>query len=131
MSNPRGKVLNDAEKLYRMLQPGPKFLIARQRQLVRHGELMYFSVNTMSKKPRYFWLFNDCLLITKRMGVQKFQLQVVIHFSSGMKVVTMPDSPNHEFRLLCPEKVRPRPLLLVCVCVCVCVCECACVRVRE
>jgi hypothetical protein len=101
----KGRAMSDAEKLYQMLQPGPKFLISRPRQLVRHGELMYFSVNTLSKKPRYFWLFNDCLLVTKRTSAHKFQLQVVIHFSSGMKVVTMPDSPVHEFRLLCPEKV--------------------------
>jgi hypothetical protein len=104
----KGRVLSDTEKLYRMLQPSPKFLISRPRQLIRHGELVYFSINTNSKKPRYFWLLNDCLLVTKRMGSQRFQLQIVVHFSPGIKVVTLPESSNNEFRLLCPEQV---PLL--------------------
>lgn len=99
--------MTDAEKLQSMLQPKPKFLVARPRQLIRHGELEYFSINTMSRKPRYFWLFEDCLLVTKRLGTHKFQLQIVVHFSPGIKVVTLPDSPDWEFRLLCPEQVAP------------------------
>ncbi len=95
----------DAEKLYEMIAPKPKFLIQRPRQLVRHGELLYFSPNTMSKKPRYFWLFEDCLLLTKRLGAQKFDLQIVIHFSPSIKVICMNDSPTYEFRLLVPDKV--------------------------
>eukprot|EP01087_Luapelamoeba_hula_P024163 TRINITY_DN90_c0_g1_i2.p1 TRINITY_DN90_c0_g1~~TRINITY_DN90_c0_g1_i2.p1 ORF type:complete len:707 (+),score=152.02 TRINITY_DN90_c0_g1_i2:367-2487(+) len=95
---------NDVEKVYHMLRPKPKPLLVGQRELVRHGELGYFSPNTVSRKMRYFFLFSDCLLLTKRDGQAKFQLKIYMHLRGAIKLVTMNGSPTHEFRLLIPEK---------------------------
>lgn len=95
---------NDVEKVYHMLRPKPKPLLIGQRTLVRHGELGYFSPNTVSRKMRYFFLFSDCLLLTKRGGQAKFQLKIYMHLRGAIKLVTMNGSPTHEFRLLIPEK---------------------------
>jgi len=56
----------------------------------------------MSTKPRYFFLFNDCLLITKRTGQAKFLLRLWMYLKAGVQLYSMPDSPNYEFRLLVP-----------------------------
>jgi len=87
-----------------MLRPKPKPLLMGHRTLIRHGELGYFSPNTMSKKFRYFFLFSDCLLLTKRLAQAKFQLQIYIHLRGNIKIVTLSGSPTYEFRLLVPEK---------------------------
>ena len=97
--------MSDVEKVYEMLKPKPKPLLVGERSLVRHGELGYFSPNTMSKKMRYFFLFSDCFLLTKRMGQAKFQLKIYIHLRGSIKLVTLSGSPTHEFRLLVAEKV--------------------------
>eukprot|EP01089_Gocevia_fonbrunei_P006006 TRINITY_DN1651_c0_g1_i1.p1 TRINITY_DN1651_c0_g1~~TRINITY_DN1651_c0_g1_i1.p1 ORF type:complete len:838 (+),score=273.94 TRINITY_DN1651_c0_g1_i1:86-2599(+) len=96
--------INSVEKVYHMLTPKPKTLLQRNRELVKHGELIYFSPNTMSKKPRYFFLFNDCLLITKRTGQNKFLLRLWMYLRGGVKIYSMPDSPNYEFRIIVPVK---------------------------
>ena len=56
----------------------------------------------MSTKPRYFFLFSDCLLISKRTGQAKFLLRLWIYLKSGVQLYSMPESPNYEFRLLVP-----------------------------
>jgi hypothetical protein len=89
-----------------MCTPHPKPLLQGRRSLVRHGTLDYFSPNTISRKPRYFFLFSDCLLLTKRTGTQKFWLKVYIHLGPNIHIIPMWDSPDFEFRLLIDEKVR-------------------------
>ena len=91
---------NDVRNVYNMLSPKPRPLLYRNRTLVRHGQLIYFSPNTMSKKPRYFFLFNDCLLVTKRKAQQKFRLRIFIHLRSNVRLVDKEHSL--EFRLLIP-----------------------------
>lgn len=71
---------------------------------MRHGTLDYFSPNTVSRKPRYFFLFSDSLLLTKRTGPQKFWLKIYIHLGPNVHVIPMWDSPDFEFRLLIDEK---------------------------
>jgi len=90
-------------KVYNMLTPKPKQLLENpNRKLVRHGELIFFSTNTMSTKPRYFFLFSDCLLITKRTGNSKFLLRLWLYLKSGVQLYSIPESTNYEFRLLVP-----------------------------
>lgn len=89
-------------KVYSMLTPKPRPLLTRKRDLVRHGELIYFSPNTMTKKPRYFFLFNDCLLLTKRKKAKKFRLKIFIHLRSNCAVAEGKGAST-EFRLLVPH----------------------------
>eukprot|EP01089_Gocevia_fonbrunei_P014107 TRINITY_DN3794_c0_g1_i3.p1 TRINITY_DN3794_c0_g1~~TRINITY_DN3794_c0_g1_i3.p1 ORF type:complete len:611 (+),score=179.10 TRINITY_DN3794_c0_g1_i3:47-1879(+) len=99
----RTEISPNVQKVYNMLTPKPKPLLENpSRKLVRHGELIFFSTNTMSTKPRYFYLFSDCLLITKRTGQAKFLLRLWMYLKAGVQLYSMPDSPNHEFRILIP-----------------------------
>jgi hypothetical protein len=102
----RHEQFSDSQKVYQMCTPHPKPLLQGRRSLVRHGTLDYFSPNTISRKPRYFFLFSDCLLLTKRTGTQKFWLKVYIHLGPNIHIIPMWDSPDFEFRLLIDEKVR-------------------------
>jgi len=97
--------MSDQEKIYHMCNPHPKPLLQGKKTLIRHGSLDYFSPNTVSRKSRYLFLFNDALLIAKREGPQKFWLRIYIHLRSGnCHIVPMWDSPEYEFRLLIDEK---------------------------
>lgn len=97
--------MSDQEKIYHMCNPHPKPLLQGKKTLIRHGSLDYFSPNTVSRKSRYLFLFNDALLIAKREGPQKFWLRIYIHLRSGnCHIVPMWDSPEFEFRLLIDEK---------------------------
>jgi len=100
----RHDTFTDSQKVYQMCTPHPKPLLQGRRNLVRHGTLDYFSPNTVSRKPRYFFLFSDCLLLTKRTGTQKFWLKIYIHLGTNVHVIPMWDSPDFEFRLLIDEK---------------------------
>lgn len=100
----RHEQFSDSQKVYQMCTPHPKPLLQGRRSLVRHGTLDYFSPNTISRKPRYFFLFSDCLLLTKRTGTQKFWLKVYIHLGPNIHIIPMWDSPDFEFRLLIDEK---------------------------
>ncbi len=77
----------DLETVYRMLYPKPKPLLQYCRQLIRHGELIYFSPNTNSTKPRYFFLFDTALLLTKRTGKKRYWLKIYIHLRHGVQLI--------------------------------------------
>ncbi|KAL6043373.1 NUP214 domain-containing protein [Balamuthia mandrillaris] len=90
--------LSDVRKVYSMLTPKPKPLLTEARKLIRHGELIYFSPNTMSKKPRYFFLFDTCLLLTKKKSSHKYWLKVFIYLGPNMKLIS--DESDTQFRLV-------------------------------
>lgn len=110
-----GKVQLSRELLevYSMMTPKPKSLVMRNRRLIRHGMLQFFSQNTLSKKPRYFFLFHDCLLIAKKLSSKKFLLRFFVHLRSNVKLLDKPGT--HEFRLLVPDtgsRERYRSLIM-------------------
>lgn len=77
----------DVEAVYRMLYPKPKPLLQYCKELVRHGELIYYSPNTNSTKPRYFFLFDTALLLTKRTGKKRYWLKIYVHLRHGVTLV--------------------------------------------
>jgi hypothetical protein len=73
-----------------------------KRILVRQGLLHLWSDVDKKMKPRYFFLFNDVLLITKKSG-SKFILRVYITFKASLRVTT--EGVGVEFRIIAPERV--------------------------
>src|SRR5579885_2682885 len=98
-----GYKCNNIEMVYNMIRPKPKELLLGKRELIRHGELGHFSCNTVSQKSRYFFLFTDCLLLTKKKGNQKYRLKLYIHLNRSIKIITLGNNSSYEFRLLIPE----------------------------
>jgi hypothetical protein len=48
---------------------------------------IYYSPNTNSTKPRYFFLFDTALLLTKRTGKKRYWLKVYVHLRHGVTLV--------------------------------------------
>lgn len=76
--------------------------------LFSEGEVLQYNQKERRPKLKYFFLFNDVLLITKREGPKKFWLKVYITLQPSLKVADVPDSayrvPNVEFRLFAPRR---------------------------
>lgn len=103
----------DVEAVYRMLYPKPKPLLQYCRELVRHGELIYFSPNTNSTKPRYFFLFDTALLLTKRTGKKRYWLKVYVHLRNGVTLVDNgPTDTQFRYRPPCPTHTSHTRALL-------------------
>lgn len=72
------------------------------------GEVLNYNTKERRTKLKYFFLFNDVLLITKREGPKKFWLKVYITLQPTLKIADVPDStykvPNVEFRLYAPRR---------------------------
>lgn len=101
----------DVETVYRMLYPKPKPLLQYCKELVRHGELVYYSPNTNTTKPRYFFLFDNALLLTKRTGKKRYWLKIYVHLRHGVTLVD--SSPTDtQFRLMVTVKGRSRPIVM-------------------
>eukprot|EP01100_Stratorugosa_tubuloviscum_P015458 TRINITY_DN892_c0_g3_i1.p1 TRINITY_DN892_c0_g3~~TRINITY_DN892_c0_g3_i1.p1 ORF type:complete len:312 (+),score=157.01 TRINITY_DN892_c0_g3_i1:53-937(+) len=100
----------DAEvsRVFEMLTPKPNELLIRGRYFIREGEVSVYNAKERKKKPRYFFLFNDLLLLTKKEGRKKFWLKVLIILRPGLKVQDVLDSSNEvrdvEFRIYAPKK---------------------------
>jgi hypothetical protein len=66
----------------------------------REGELWVWDDKTRKRKKRYFFLFNDILLLTKKEGARKYWLRIYISLRSPyVSVEDSGDSPYHGNRL--------------------------------
>lgn len=62
----------------------------------REGELWVWDDKTRKRKKRYFFLFNDVLLLTKKEGARKYWLRIYISLRSPyVSVEDSGDSPYH------------------------------------
>jgi len=95
-------------RVYQMLDPKPAELVVPGRKFIREGPVLIFNPKQKRKKQRYFFLFNDVLLLTKKEGERKYWLKIYISLKSGLKVVDVLDSQNEppdvEFRIYSPKK---------------------------
>jgi len=106
-----GMASRDVYTVYKMLYPKPKPLLQYCHQLIRHGQLIYFSPNTNTTKPRYFFLFDTALLLTKRTGSKKYWLKIYIHLRNGVQLIDA--GPNDtQFRMMVTVKGRGRPIIV-------------------
>lgn len=99
----------DVMAVFNTLKPKHYPLLEKPRTLIRHGTLNFFSVhsplrNLLSSnkktKPRHFFLFNDCLLITKKKSKTCYIPRIFIHLRSFIQLQER--SYSLEFRLLVP-----------------------------
>lgn len=104
------QLTSDQHRVYEMLNPKPKMLLYRPRTLIRHGQLTYYSPNTDSTKPRYFFLFHDCLLISKKISNTKYRLRVFVHLRSNIRLYDR--EKTMEFRLLVPTRRGTRHIIM-------------------
>jgi len=56
---------NDVTRVYTLLEQKPAELIQPHRRLMKEGEVLMY-IEKRRNKPRFFYLFNDILLITKK-----------------------------------------------------------------
>eukprot|EP01094_Clydonella_sp_ATCC50884_P011830 TRINITY_DN21675_c0_g1_i1.p2 TRINITY_DN21675_c0_g1~~TRINITY_DN21675_c0_g1_i1.p2 ORF type:complete len:237 (+),score=107.40 TRINITY_DN21675_c0_g1_i1:58-711(+) len=96
----------DVLKIYKMLDPRPKELLLSQRRFIKGGPIKTFNTKERRKKPRFFFLFNDVLLIVKKEGKTKYWLKTYIRLRGELTVEDMQTKlvPNVEFRLSVPKK---------------------------
>jgi len=91
-----------------MLDPKPPELLTPGRKFIKEGPIYFYNPKDKRKKPRYFFLFNDCLLVAKRERQTKFWLRFFVSLKSGLKVEDVLDSvhnpPDVEFRIYAPKK---------------------------
>merc|ERR1712137_101389 len=71
-----------AEQVYKMLYPSPKELLLTPRVLVKTGMVLFIVTGRAERKPRYLFLFNDVLLVTRREGKKEFRLRFYIYLTS-------------------------------------------------
>jgi hypothetical protein len=97
-------------QIHSLLHPRPDDLISTARFFVREGELYVWNEKKRKKQLRYFYLFNDILLLTKRESHKRFWLRIHITLRSPYVSVEDMDnsSANQEIRLHC----RSRSFLL-------------------
>jgi hypothetical protein len=76
----------DVMRVYKMLDPKPKELLTPSRRFMREGEVLQYNSKERRTKLKYFFLFNDVLLITKKEGKNKFWLKVYIGLRPGLKI---------------------------------------------
>eukprot|EP01103_Thecamoeba_quadrilineata_P010845 TRINITY_DN2453_c0_g1_i1.p1 TRINITY_DN2453_c0_g1~~TRINITY_DN2453_c0_g1_i1.p1 ORF type:complete len:190 (+),score=37.39 TRINITY_DN2453_c0_g1_i1:120-689(+) len=107
-SNWKDSSSTDVMKIYQMLTPKPPELLAPGRKYIREGKVQIYNPNQKRKKHRYFFLFNDVLLLTKKEGEKKFWLKIYISLLTGLRVQDVLDStndpPDVEFRIYAPKK---------------------------
>jgi len=88
------------------LRPKPDDLISTSRFFVREGELGVWDEKKRAKKIRYFFLFNDILLLCKKESSKRYWLR--IHITLRSPSVSIEEignaSYNHEFRLHCRSR---------------------------
>eukprot|EP01096_Ripella_sp_DP13-Kostka_P001293 TRINITY_DN11537_c0_g1_i1.p1 TRINITY_DN11537_c0_g1~~TRINITY_DN11537_c0_g1_i1.p1 ORF type:complete len:236 (-),score=111.08 TRINITY_DN11537_c0_g1_i1:10-717(-) len=94
-------------RVFKSLTPKPKELLLSPRNFVREGKIKIRSGKT--KKPRYLFLFNDVLLISKKetsLGSTKYWLRVYARLRSDLRFEEPQSSPNPdlEFLLVAPKK---------------------------
>jgi len=91
-----------------MLEPKPPELLTPGRKFLKEGLVHHYNPKHKKKKPRYIFLFNDCLLLTKKEGEKKHWLRFFVSLKSGLKVEDVLDSihnpPDVEFRIYAPRK---------------------------
>jgi len=104
---------HDVRRIYQMLKPKPSELLQPRvgrppRKLVREGKLMCFSDKDKINKPRYFFMFNDCLLLTKHEGINKYWLKVYVTWKKSIQVEAVKGSTYRyadvEFRVYAPKR---------------------------
>jgi hypothetical protein len=95
-------------EIYRMLEPKPKELLENpNRSFVKEGPVILWNDLERKKKDRWFFMFNDTLLIAKRLNgaKPKYRLRVYITLRPQVKVVDVKDSNDPcEFRIVAPTK---------------------------
>jgi hypothetical protein len=95
-------------EIYRMLEPKPKELLENpNRSFVKQGPVILWNDLERKKKDRWFFMFNDTLLIAKRLNgaKPKYRLRVYITLRPQVKVVDVKDSNDPcEFRIVAPTK---------------------------
>jgi len=93
-------------------------LVVPGRRFVREGEMFYYNSDEKKVKPRFFFLFNDILLMAKPVDNGKYWLRYLFILKSILKIedettgwsdynIQSPgsDMPDVEFRLTTPKKV--------------------------
>jgi len=63
---------------------------------LRHsdGEIDVYNSTERRMKHRYFFLFNDVLLLTKKEGSRRFWLKVYISLRTSLRVEDVPDTAS-------------------------------------
>jgi len=101
-------VSQDVLNIYKMLDPKPSELLVPGRKFLKEGAIQIYNAKQKKKKPRYFFLFNDVLLLVKKEGSKKYWLKVYISLRTGLRVQDVTDSTNIpsdvEFRIYSPKK---------------------------
>jgi len=105
-------------KILAQFDPKPEGLnlVDSHRYFIKEGPVVYYNTEEKKSKPRQFFLFNDCLLLAKRLKADKYWLRYHIQLD-GMRVedeqsgwsdyrVISPgsDIPDVEFRLTKQKK---------------------------
>jgi len=93
-------------QIHAVLHPRPDDLISTSRFFVREGELYVWNEKKRKKQLRYFFLFNDILLLTNRESHKRYWLR--IHITLRSPYVSVEDidnsSYNQEIRLHCRSR---------------------------
>jgi hypothetical protein len=93
-------------QIHAVLHPRPDDLISTSRFFIREGELYVWNERKRKKQLRYFFLFNDIMLLTKRESHKRFWLR--IHITLRSPYVSVEDidnsSYNQEIRLHCRSR---------------------------
>eukprot|EP01130_Rhizamoeba_saxonica_P018928 TRINITY_DN9656_c0_g1_i1.p1 TRINITY_DN9656_c0_g1~~TRINITY_DN9656_c0_g1_i1.p1 ORF type:complete len:400 (-),score=93.10 TRINITY_DN9656_c0_g1_i1:62-1261(-) len=91
-------------QIYETLTPKPKDLLKSDRFFVREGYLHVFNEKKRKMKKRYFFLFNDILLLTKKESHKRYWLRIHITLRSPFVSVESDEYGYHEFKLHCKNR---------------------------
>lgn len=92
----------EVKQIAKMLQPSPKELVSTPRAIVKYGSVNFAVVG--DKKPRKFrflFLFNNALLITKKISKSQFRLRYYIVLRHDHVVVDKGAAGNAQTKELC------------------------------
>jgi len=88
-------------QIYQKLTPKPQDMISSDRFFVREGYLHYWDNKKDKLKKRYFFLFNDILLATKKEINKKYWLRIHITLRSPNVSVEDMETNPFQFKLHC------------------------------
>lgn len=98
----------ETARIVKMCTPKPRELKSGTHRFIREGPILQWNPKERRHKPKYFFLFDQYLLVTKREGKKKYWLKVLIKLRPSIKVVFVKNSSYHipgvEFRVYAPKK---------------------------
>jgi len=91
-------------QIYQSLTPKPQDMLSNDRFFVREGNLQYYDNKKNKLKKRYFFLFNDIMLATKKEMNKKYWLRIHITLKSPNVSIENVENNPFQFKLHCKAR---------------------------